>query len=737
MSIPALPPQRSFPLAGLLLAAAVLGCEEERHVAVDPLADLTPLDQHLWVRAVSRRRQPVAESAQSVTVLDVEDRSLSPAPTLPDRLRYVPGVDVYQARHGQYDIGLRGLGGLNTPRTIALLNGREFAFDLFGSVPWVGYVHDSDITRVEVLKGPASVTYGASAFGGAISLATREPDDRWRTHSVGALGSYGHEHVDITALGPLGSVGEIPFALKVSAGHSARDDLPAVTGLDAGGGFARSGRSGIDDLTARRASISLSAEPLAQSRLTLDYRYYDLDEWEMIEDLSPGSNLVMIERHDVGLRFDTELIALDYQRSYADIDYHNQIAVYLPQEDFKYIQVGSDEVRDTARGQLDLERGAHHVSLGAEYTRWESESNVWAADGSYDDRSTWDQVATENLAGYVEHQWNPTSPWSVTTGLRLDRHELVGTNFSPRASFNRRLDDGFVRLSFLSGYRLPTPFETYAKEYYFTTDEDIEAETIASVDLEWQTVREDVSYGLIGFYNRVNGTPLFQPRSAAQMSAAWNAWLAGLATGDFSQQPGPLFELRNLDNPVQVYGMEAKAAWRPSTNWELWGNLTWQRYRHLDPVVFRGGGFVGLDPAVGAPRTLYDFDTELPRDVNGPPPLKAAFGATWRCGGVFIGSALRMVDERTVFSIPNSHLKDGELAVQTVPSYTCLDLSVGYREEFSPDRRAHVSLSILNLFDDRHYETYRADAADLVADEEEQYSSAIVRTLVLSASFDF
>nr|MDA3961447.1 hypothetical protein [Planctomycetota bacterium] len=54
---------------------------------IHALDDLTFLDESQWVEAVSRRRQPIAMAPQSVTVLDAEDLALSPAVSIPDRLR--------------------------------------------------------------------------------------------------------------------------------------------------------------------------------------------------------------------------------------------------------------------------------------------------------------------------------------------------------------------------------------------------------------------------------------------------------------------------------------------------------------------------------------------------------------------------------------------------------------------------------------------------------------------------
>ena len=94
----------------------------------------------------------------------------------------------------------------------------------------------------------------------------------------------------------------------------------------------------------------------------------------------------------------------------ADYFYSNQKSFYaFP--DFRYAQAGFADVRDTTRGQLNLALPNHALTLGAEYQRTRSESNLWAAGGSALDESTWDEVTTTNRAGFIEDQFALAPAW--------------------------------------------------------------------------------------------------------------------------------------------------------------------------------------------------------------------------------------------------------------------------------------------------------------------------------------
>lgn len=693
--------------------------------------DLALLDEGLWVEAASRRRQPIALAPASVTVLEADDLLVSPAATIPDRLRYVTGVDVYQNRHGQFDVGLQGYNGIATPRTLALYDGREFASEELGAVFWIGPIPLSDLRRIEIVKGPASVAYGANAFGGVIALLPREVGDHWELTSYGATGSGGAGDVDATAMGPLPGL-ERTY-LKISAGAARRDDLPQVIGFDPSDDpHPRTRQTGAIDLASQRARVLAGYRLGDGIRLELDYTRFDLQEWDSIEDLSSGSNRIEVDEHAVGLRLRSELLEVEYLRTWNDGFYSNQLAVYEPARDFRYAQAGFDNTEDKVRGQLNLRWSEHYLTLGGEFREWRSESNLWARDASYADRDSWEEQVIRNAAGFAELQWELGADWSTTLGLRMDDHNKVGVNASPRLALNRRFgSDHFARLAFSSGYRLPTAIELGIEQYFFRTDDDIEAETIESVDLSWQGRIGDARIATGAFYNRSNDLLFFRPLDESEME---QAWLDFLAAGDPTRQPGPFFELRNVDNPNRGIGAELSLELPLGAGWSLDLGGTWQRYRFDDPIPYRSAGFV--DPLSGD--TIFAFDDELPRDVNAPPEWKGQIGLTWRVGRCFVTGVGRYVDERVVFSFPNGNVQtEGDLAMQEVPAYAAFDLAIGWLLAHGDGRHSSLRLGVMDLFDAAHYETYEATSADLQRDREVAYSSEVGRRVSLIANLSF
>jgi len=700
-----------------------------------------------WTEVVSRRRQLVATAPQAVTVLGKEDLVTSPAVSLPDRLRFEPGIDVYQSRHGQFDVGMRGYNGLNNSRIIVQYDGRSLNWPTFGSILWRGQFNLSDVSRLEIAKGPSSVAYGANAFGGVISIDARTPDDQHRFYTHGALGTSDLREVDGTALGPLGN----GFYYKVGVGLTYLGDLPGNVGHRTYIAHPRTRDTGDDDLRSRRYNASLGYEVVENLRLEAEYSAVDMPEWEFVDDLDVGSNWTSWDMDNFGLRARTPWGELRWLRSYADFDYSNQKAFYgAGLNDFNYAQAGVDEVTDTIRGQGNHRIGDHDVSLGAEYWHLTSESNLWSNQGVFADEDSWASVTSTNRALFAQDQWAFAPSWIGTAGARVDDHSLVGANVSPRVAFNFIPDqEQFYLLSLSSGYRLPTMIESYIQQYYFASDPELDAERIVAAELGWQ--RRDAidgwKIGANGYYNQSNDQIWTLPLDEAQMRANQEAWITRWSPAERPfHQPGPYFQFQNLDNPVDVWGLELSGELPIfETGLKLWANGTFQRYRHREDVIYQSDGTLANPFAPAGPTNpvIFAFDANLGREINAPPRWKGTLGLSYERGVLFTGIDGRYVHHRRIFSFAHSGFQSrGLVEVQDVPAYVTCDLYLGLDFSSDHDRSRYVRMTMLDLFDSDHYEWYEASSTQLAGTpganaREQQLTSSLGRQFAIEVGWAF
>jgi iron complex outermembrane receptor protein len=126
--------------------------------------------------SVTGRAQKASEAPANVTIITADDIRRSGAHTIPDVLRFIPGIDVRQYSANQTDVSIQGYNQAFNPRVLVMVNGRQVYLDDYGYVAWsVIPVQLEEIRQIEVVKGPASALFGFNAASGVINIITYDP----------------------------------------------------------------------------------------------------------------------------------------------------------------------------------------------------------------------------------------------------------------------------------------------------------------------------------------------------------------------------------------------------------------------------------------------------------------------------------------------------------------------------------------------------------------------------------
>ncbi len=143
---------------------------------------------------VNRSNVPMAVSVVSTTQLNQSiETALLPAlngrvPGLFVTERGIMGFGVSAGAAGQ--ISIRGVGGSPTTGVLMLIDGHPQFMGIFGHPLPDSYVA-SDVEKVEVIRGPASILYGSNAMGGVINIITRkQKEDGFHGNAHLMAGSY-------------------------------------------------------------------------------------------------------------------------------------------------------------------------------------------------------------------------------------------------------------------------------------------------------------------------------------------------------------------------------------------------------------------------------------------------------------------------------------------------------------------------------------------------------------------
>ena len=132
----------------------------------------------------TRLPRTIADIAGTVSLVTAEDIERELAEDLDDLVRFQPGVSMATARRGGNEgFAIRGIGG---NRVLTVVDGIR-SNDIYHAGP-SSYGRDNfdtdNIKAVELIRGPASVLYGADAIGGAVIVTSKEPGDYLRGDRV-------------------------------------------------------------------------------------------------------------------------------------------------------------------------------------------------------------------------------------------------------------------------------------------------------------------------------------------------------------------------------------------------------------------------------------------------------------------------------------------------------------------------------------------------------------------------
>jgi iron complex outermembrane receptor protein len=154
--------------AGVWLAAAPLHAQapDLRQATIEELMELT-------VTSAARKGQRAEDVAAAIYVITRQQIRTSGLRSLPEILRLAPGVQVARAGSGKWAVSIRGFNDVFSNKLLILIDGRSVYNRSFSGVFWESLdLPLEDIERIEVIRGPGGVIWGANAVNGVLNIIT-------------------------------------------------------------------------------------------------------------------------------------------------------------------------------------------------------------------------------------------------------------------------------------------------------------------------------------------------------------------------------------------------------------------------------------------------------------------------------------------------------------------------------------------------------------------------------------
>ena len=166
----------------MLIAVAVPGVAQEAEPETPPeeTTEQTTEEGRVFkdqiVVTPGRQEQASGDAPAPITVFDRETIEKIQPEKMADLFKAIPGVEI--EGEGPFR-GIPVIRGLSSNRVLILVDGQRLnnareSTSFAGIQP--ALVNLSEVERIEVLRGPASVQYGSDAIGGVINIITRQPN---------------------------------------------------------------------------------------------------------------------------------------------------------------------------------------------------------------------------------------------------------------------------------------------------------------------------------------------------------------------------------------------------------------------------------------------------------------------------------------------------------------------------------------------------------------------------------
>ncbi|MEW6431435.1 MAG: TonB-dependent receptor [Myxococcota bacterium] len=449
------------------------------------------------VGAASKQALSVDQAPASVTVITREELLGFGYQTVAEALRAVRGMFLTDDRIYTY-VGLRGFsppGDLNT-RLLMLWDGHPMN-DVWAGQGFLARdfeVDLSDVDRIEVVRGPASILYGTGAFFGVVNVVPRKRLEKHRhVEGVAGAGDQNGGKVRATAgLGPEGRSVKLSAA-GLMANGAALTDLGAagvVQGLDGErslgasivgqlGGFTLLGK-----INQRRKQVPTA--PFGAAVGVAGTEYTD----------ARGFAELRYEKH-------FSRVSLNARASYDGSRYRGWYAK-LDEDRQKFRETdsgGADWFGGEVRAGVTLFEGNRLTASIEGNVQLVQQQGVGLPLESY---------TRVLLSGTLLDEWQIAGRVFVQAGLRIDKYfDLSSVALSPRGAVVAKLYDGGVsKLVVGQAFRAPTIYELQFSDNNATQrkpDQPQQPELITTFEAEHHhDITPELRATVGGYYNLID-----------------------------------------------------------------------------------------------------------------------------------------------------------------------------------------------------------------------------------------
>ncbi|MFW5821754.1 MAG: TonB-dependent receptor plug domain-containing protein [Tangfeifania sp.] len=472
---------------------------------------------------VARKNVPLTISSVSEEQIELSNES-AVLPILSQRIpgmfvteKGVTGFGVANGSAGQ--ISMRGVGG-TAPNTqvLVLIDGHPQFQGLFSHPLPDAYV-SSDVEKVEVVRGPASILYGSNAMAGAINIITKKQEEEgFSGNAKISYGSYNTQKYMAS-----GGVKKGAFNIFASVNHNRTDGHRDTSEFKIVNGYLKAGvelNENIDIM----ADVSIADFNSQDPGTIYDPAFFGIDILRGKTSLSVKNRYEKVEGGLIGFyNFGNH----EFTDGWISEDYHAGVSLYQGFQLFT----------------------GNRVTVGLDYKKVGGIANSGVPDGA----DTWHEVT--DFAGYSYIQQSLFEKLILSAGLRLENSSIFGLETIPQAGFSFLVTENTTfKGSYSKGFRSPSLMELYL----FAPNPELEPERLTNFELGVGRQSNDGSLKADLSVFAIDGTNVIEVRP--------------------NDNPPPPVKRQNVGS-FSNKGVEIEVNWQVSNRFNLASNYS---YLHID-----------------------------------------------------------------------------------------------------------------------------------------------------------
>ncbi|MDC0727299.1 ligand-gated channel protein [Phytobacter diazotrophicus] len=388
--------------------------------------------------------QKIQNAPASISVISKQQLEDKAYRDVTDALKDVPGV-VVTGGGSSSDISIRGMA---SQYTLFLVDGKRISTR--GTRPnsdsagieqgWLPPLES--IERIEVIRGPMSSLYGSDAMGGVINVITKKVSN--------TKGWTGSVHGDATFQENSDS-GDL-FQTNASASGPLIDGL---LGAKVSGLLSRRAEdkilNGYNEQRLRNGGVTFNFTPDDKNDFDLDIAR-ELQDRNSTPGMSSAAETcrgnVCTPNSKSDSRYEHTTYSLTHSGYYSDFN----TSSYIQQEETNNPGRQMKSYNTIVNNQNQIFLGSHTMTVGGQYRYEKLRDNgnqLEAADGL-------NKLTRWSWALFAEDEWAVLDSVTLTGGLRMDKDENYGTNWTPRGyGVWHPTDQWTIKGGVSAGYRAP------------------------------------------------------------------------------------------------------------------------------------------------------------------------------------------------------------------------------------------------------------------------------------------